>query len=56
LALGNWVRALLFGITPHDPAMLAAAAAILTAVALAAGYLPAHRASRLHPMEALRQE
>jgi predicted permease len=56
LALGNWVRSLLFGITPHDPAMLAAAAAILSAVAFAAGYLPAHRASRLHPMEALRQE
>jgi predicted permease len=56
LALGNWVRSLLFGITPHDPAMLAAAAAILTAVAFAAGYLPARRASRLHPMEALRQE
>jgi predicted permease len=56
LALGNWVRSLLFGITPHDPAMLAAAAAILTAVAFAAGYLPARRASRLHPIEALRQE
>jgi ABC-type antimicrobial peptide transport system permease subunit len=55
LALGNWVRSLLFGITPHDPAMLAAAA-ILTAVAFAAGYLPARRASRLHPSEALRQE
>jgi predicted permease len=56
LALGNWVRSLLFGITPHDPAMLAAAAAVLTAVAFAAGYLPARRASHLHPMDALRQE
>jgi predicted permease len=56
LALGNWVRSLLFGITPHDPATLAAAAAILTAVAFAAGYLPARRASHLHPTEALRQE
>ena len=56
LALGNWVRSLLFGITPHDPAALAAAAAILIAVAFAAGYLPARRASHLHPMEALRQE
>jgi len=56
LALGNWVRSLLFGITPHDPAMLAAAAAILTLVAFGAAYLPARRASRLHPMQALRQE
>jgi ABC-type antimicrobial peptide transport system permease subunit len=56
LALGNWVRSLLFGITPHDPAMLAAAAAILTAVAFAAGYLPARRASHLQPLAALRQE
>jgi ABC-type antimicrobial peptide transport system permease subunit len=56
LALGNWLRALLFGITPHDPVMLLAASAILSAVAFAAGYLPARRASRLHPMEALRQE
>jgi ABC-type antimicrobial peptide transport system permease subunit len=56
LALGNWVRSLLFGITPHDPAMLLAAAAVLTAVAFAAGYLPARRASHLHPMDALRQE
>jgi len=56
LALGNWMRSLLFDITPHDPAMLAAAAAILTAVAFAAGYLPARRASHLHPIAALRQE
>jgi predicted permease len=56
LALGSWVRSLLFGVTPHDPAMLAAAAAMLSVVAFAAAYLPARRASRLHPMEALRQD
>jgi predicted permease len=56
LALGNWVRSLLFGITPHDPFMLLAASAALTVVAFAAGYLPARRASRLRPMEAFRRQ
>jgi len=41
LAMGQWVRAMLFGLTPRDPAMLIAAALLLSAVAIVAGYLPA---------------
>jgi len=47
---------LLFGLKPGDPATLALAAAGLGAVAMLASYLPALRASRLEPTEALREE
>jgi ABC-type antimicrobial peptide transport system permease subunit len=45
---------LLFGVTPHDPATFAAAAGILTVVALAAAAMPAWRAARTDPAAALR--
>jgi putative ABC transport system permease protein len=47
---------LLFGLQPGDPATLAIAAAGLGLVAMLASYLPALRASRLEPTEALREE
>jgi predicted permease len=56
LALGRAARSLLFGLGPHDPAAVAAAAAVLAAVALGAAVLPARRASRVAPMRALRAE
>jgi predicted permease len=56
LALGRFAEALLFGLSGHDPAVLVGAGAVVCAVALAAGYLPARRASSIAPMEALRHE
>jgi predicted permease len=50
------VATMLFGLTPTDPLTYAAAAALLIAVALLASFLPALRASRLEPTEALREE
>jgi predicted permease len=47
---------LLFGVTAGDPQTFVAMVAILTMVALVAGYLPARRASRIEPMVALRAE
>ncbi len=48
------LRSLLYEVTPRDPMTLAIAAAGVVAVALAAAWLPARRAARINPMEALR--
>jgi predicted permease len=56
LAAAQSARSLLFGLTPHDPLTLVTAAAALAAVAALASYIPARRASRLEPTEALREE
>ena len=53
---GRAAEAVLFGLTGYDPLVLAAATIILAAVVLAAGYLPARRASNTNPLEALRYE
>ena len=47
---------LLYGLSPTDPVSLLAAIAMLTAIALLAGYLPARKASRVEPTIALRCE
>jgi len=56
LALEKTARSLLFGLEGHDPLVVVVAGTVLALVALAAGYLPARRASRIHPMQALRYE
>jgi predicted permease len=56
VAAARTAAALLFGLRPGDPATLAAAAAGLGTIAMLASYLPALRASRLAPTEALREE
>jgi putative ABC transport system permease protein len=56
LALGRLAESLLFGLRGHDPVVLTAAAAILATVAFGTGWLPARRASRIDPVEALRHE
>ncbi|HLK65640.1 MAG TPA: ABC transporter permease [Bryobacteraceae bacterium] len=55
-ALTTLLRGLLFGVTPHDLPTFLIACLVLAAVALAAAYLPARRASRLLPVDALRME
>jgi putative ABC transport system permease protein len=50
------LRALLYGVVPLDPTVLAGVAALLLMVALIANYVPARRATRIHPIEALHQE
>jgi len=50
----KFIETLLYGLEPRDPATLAAAALVLGTVGAAAGWLPAHRASRIDPAEVLR--
>ena len=54
--LGGWLESQLHGVSPHDPATLAATALGIGAVALLAAYLPAARASRVDPVASLRQD
>jgi putative ABC transport system permease protein len=53
---GRATGAMLYGLKPYDPPTLAGAMALLAAVALLASYVPARRAARMEPMNALRQE
>jgi predicted permease len=54
IVLAQLVRSLLFGVGPADPATIAFATFLMCAVAAAAAYLPARRATQVDPMEALR--
>ncbi len=56
LAIGRAAGSILYEIQGHDPVAFAGAVALLTFVALGAGFVPAFRASRVDPMHALRYE
>jgi putative ABC transport system permease protein len=56
LAVGGAMRRLLFEVRPSDPVTLTAVTIVLGSVALVAGWLPAWRASRVDPVDALRYE
>jgi putative ABC transport system permease protein len=54
--VSRYVNSQLFGVTPGDPLSTTAAVLSLLGVAVAAGFLPARRASRIDPVRALRTE
>jgi ABC-type antimicrobial peptide transport system permease subunit len=56
LGLSNLIKSQLFGMAPHDPFTLVASTLGLAAIACLAGFVPALRASRVHPTQALRYE
>ena len=53
---GSLVANQLFGVEPGDPVVFLSAALALTITALLAAYIPARRASRTNPIDALRHE
>ena len=55
-ALTRFVSSLLYGVTPGDPATFAGVGGLLLGVGVLASWLPARRAARVDPMEALRSE
>ncbi|MGA2739066.1 MAG: ABC transporter permease [Bryobacteraceae bacterium] len=55
-ALASTLRALLYGVAPLDPTVMAGVAVLLLTLALMANYVPARRATRIDPMEALHHE
>ncbi|HVL67483.1 MAG TPA: ABC transporter permease [Vicinamibacterales bacterium] len=56
LVLGRYVSSQLHGMQPHDPVIALATLALLAAVSVAAGLVPARRASQIDPILALRAE
>src|SRR5581483_5537258 len=54
--MSHWIESFLFAMKPTDTVSTTVAIAILFAAALAAGFVPAWRAARIHPMAALREE
>jgi ABC-type antimicrobial peptide transport system permease subunit len=53
LALVRLIRSLLYGVEPADPAVIVSVGLLLAATGLAACILPARRATRIDPVEAL---
>jgi ABC-type antimicrobial peptide transport system permease subunit len=55
LALGSVLEAVVFGISPRDPAVFASVTGVLMLVIMVAGWIPARRATRVDPLESLRR-
>jgi len=55
-AAGRLIGSLLYGVSPVDPLSIAVAVALLGIASMLASYIPARRAARIDPMEALRYE
>jgi predicted permease len=56
IALGRLAQSMLYKMSGSDPLVMAVSVVLLAIVAMAAGYVPARRASRVDPMQALRYE
>jgi predicted lysophospholipase L1 biosynthesis ABC-type transport system permease subunit len=56
LALTRLMASLLFGVTARDPLVFVTAPLVMLAIALAASFFPARRASKVHPLTALRYQ
>jgi putative ABC transport system permease protein len=56
LGVARLMGSMLYGVSPYDPLSLAAVSVVLVAIGLFSSWLPAHRATRVNPTEALRTE
>jgi ABC-type antimicrobial peptide transport system permease subunit len=56
LFVTRFMRSMLYGVSPFDPVSFVAVAAILSAIAFVASYVPARRAAKVDPIVALREE
>ena len=55
-ALSRLLESIVFGVSTKDPMVFVGVALLLAAVVLVAGYIPARRATKVNPLEALRSE
>lgn len=56
IGVTRFLRTMLFGVSPFDPVSFIGVSAVLTTIALLASYIPARRAAKVDPVEALRYE
>ncbi len=56
IGVGKLASGMLYDVSPFDPLVLSIAAAVLATASMAAAYIPARRAMRVAPLDALRTE